>query len=68
MSRMSNIHLARQEYADQLTEKLGLPVTIIENDDPNIWIYETPDGRTVTRTHFPGHIETITTHKKKTKE
>lgn len=65
MSRMSDLHLRRQEYADQLAEKLGLPVTIIDNDDPLTWIYELPDGRTVTRSHLTNHIETITTHKKR---
>lgn len=64
MNRISDIHLARQEYADDLVKRLGQPLTIIENDNPLVWVFELADGRTVTRTYEPnGSIKTITSHK-----
>lgn len=51
MSKMSDLHIEREEYRSLLSEALDLPLTIIESKDPLTWIYELPDGRTITYTH-----------------
>lgn len=50
MSAMSELHLERQEWADNIAKHLGQPVTIVDLDDPCTWQLELTDGLTVTRT------------------
>lgn len=51
MGQMKNLYLEREDCRRDLSGALGVDLTIVEHDDPRIWIYQLPDGRTITYTY-----------------